>query len=89
MAEYKPTFGEVFSAWLQNYTHWGYTDLDVIYGALPRFVQRSELTDFDLFSYSFGDAEAVYLRGQWTVHRNGPTVNGAPRAAADTRAARR
>jgi len=26
-------------------------------------------------SYSFGDTEAIYLRGQWTVHQNLPNVN--------------
>lgn len=44
-------------------------------GNLPRFVTRSELTDHHIVTYSFGDQEALYLRGQWTVHQNLPNVN--------------
>ena len=59
-----------------NYTHWGYSDLDIVLGQLPRFIERSELTDYHIVTYSFGDQEAVYLRGQWTVHKNVAAVNG-------------
>lgn len=75
VAEYKPAYGHIFSRWLGNYTHWGYTDFDTIVGQLPRFIERSELTEHHIVTYSFGDTEAVYLRGQWTVHRNTPGVN--------------
>ena len=37
---------------------------------LARFVERSELRDHQIVTYSFGDTEAVYLRGQWTMHQN-------------------
>jgi len=75
VAEYKPAFGTIFAEQLANYTHWGYSDLDVILGHLPRFVERSELVDYHIVTYSFGDADAIYLRGQWTVHRNLAQVN--------------
>jgi hypothetical protein len=74
VAEYKPAYGEIFSQWLGNYTHWGYTDFDTIVGQLPRFIERSELTEHHIVTYSFGDTDAVYLRGQWTVHRNSAGV---------------
>ena len=45
VAEYKPAFGSVFAQYLANYTHWGYSDLDVVLGDLSRFVSRSELRD--------------------------------------------
>ena len=75
VAEYKPTFGSVFSKYLKGYTHWGYCDLDMVIGNLPLFIERSELEDNDIVTYSFGDQEAFYLRGQWTVHRNEPRVS--------------
>jgi len=53
----------------------GFTDFDTILGQLPRFIERPELTQHDIVTYSFGDTEAVYLRGQWTMHRNVPAVN--------------
>ena len=31
--------------------------------------------DHHIVTYSFGDTEAVYLRGQWTMHQNMPMVN--------------
>ena len=75
VAEYKPAFGAVFAQYLVNYTHWGYSDLDVVLGQLPRFIERAELMDHHIITYSFGDMEAVYLRGQWTMHQNMPMVN--------------
>jgi len=75
VAEYKPAFGTIFEGLLTNYTHWGYADLDIILGHLPRFLERSELLEHHILTYSFGDSDALYLRGQWTLHQNLPNVN--------------
>uniref|UniRef100_A0A7S0LDC4 Phospholipase B-like n=1 Tax=Coccolithus braarudii TaxID=221442 RepID=A0A7S0LDC4_9EUKA len=75
VAEYKPAYGSIFSEWFVNYTHWGYSDMDVVLGQLARFIERSELRDHQIVTYSFGDTEAVYLRGQWTMHQNVQKVN--------------
>ena len=75
IAEYKPTFGTVFEDFLGDYSHWGYADLDMVLGNLPLFMERAELESEDIVTYSFGDMEALYLRGQWTVHRNRPAIN--------------
>lgn len=66
---------QVFEAYLGNYSHWGYSDFDIVCGQLPRFIEWSELVDFHVVTYSFGDNEAIYLRGQWTVHANSKFVN--------------
>jgi len=71
----QPAFGSIFSNYLKHYTHWGYCDLDMLIGNLPMFIERSELSDFDIVTYTFGDQEAVYLRGQWTLHRNAIAVS--------------
>jgi hypothetical protein len=42
----------------------------MVLGNLPLFLERDELFDNDVVSYTFGDQEALYLRGQWTLHRN-------------------
>ena len=52
-----------------------YCDLDMVVGNLPLFVSRAELEQHDIVTYSYGDQEALYLRGQWTVHRNADEVN--------------
>ena len=75
IAEYKPTFGTVFEDFLGDYSHWGYADLDMVMGNLMLFMERAELESEDVVTYAFGDMDALYLRGQWTVHRNRPNVN--------------
>ena len=35
-------------------------------------MEAEELTNYDIVSYGFDDLEGLYLRGQWTVHRNDP-----------------
>jgi len=75
IAEYKPAFGALFDSYLSSYSHWGYCDLDMILGNLPFFIDHDELELQDVVTYSYGDAAAVYLRGQWTVHRNRADVN--------------
>ena len=75
VAEYKPAFGSVFGDFIAGYTHWGYCDVDVVFGNVPHFFEYSELAAHDIFSWGYGDQEALYLRGQWTVHRNADEVN--------------
>ena len=43
-------------------------------GNLPFFVEAEELSSYDIVSYGFDDLDALYLRGQWTVHRNDAQV---------------
>ena len=44
-------------------------------GNIPLFTERQELEQNDIVSYSFGDQGALYLRGQWTFHRNTASVS--------------
>mmetsp|Transcript_12056 Transcript_12056/g.34709 ORF Transcript_12056/g.34709 Transcript_12056/m.34709 type:complete len:755 (-) Transcript_12056:286-2550(-) len=75
VAEYKPAFGAIFEQYLTDYTHWGYCDLDIVIGNLPLFIEDAELAGQDIVTYSFGDMDALYLRGQWTMHRNLPEIS--------------
>ena len=50
-------------------------DLDMILGNVLLFLERAELEEHDILTYAFGDMNALYLRGQWTVHRNRPEIN--------------
>ena len=52
-----------------------YCDLDMVIGNVLLFLERDELQSHDIFTYAFGDMNALYLRGQWTVHKNRPEVN--------------
>ena len=75
LVEYKPATGHIFADYLTEYSHWGYSDLDIIWGDLPRWVSKEELTDWDIVTYGFGDQDRVYLRGQFTFHKNNDKIN--------------
>jgi len=72
MVEFKPALGHIFRQYLEGYTHWGYSDLDIMFGDLERWITLDELIDYDIVTYGFGDQHRVYLRGQFTIHRNDP-----------------
>ncbi|KAL3924952.1 MAG: hypothetical protein SGILL_000725 [Bacillariaceae sp.] len=70
MVEFKPALGHIFQEYLDGYTHWGYSDLDIVFGDLARWISQDELDEFDIVTYGFGDQERIYLRGQFTFHKN-------------------
>ena len=55
LVEYKPAYGHIFADYLKPYTHWGYGDLDMVFGDIPSWVSDSELDDWDIVTYSHGD----------------------------------
>jgi hypothetical protein len=59
MVEFKPALGHVFKHYLEGYTHWGYSDLDIMFGDLERWITPDELTEFDIVTYGFGDQHRV------------------------------
>ena len=75
LVEFKPALGHIFSEFLEGYSHWGYSDLDILFGDLPRWITQDELEDFDIVTYGFGDQDKVYVRGQFTFHKNEKRVN--------------
>jgi hypothetical protein len=72
LVEYKPAFGHIFADYLKEYSHWGYSDIDVVFGDMSRWIDHDEWTDYDIVTYGFGDQDKLYLRGQFTFHRNDP-----------------
>jgi hypothetical protein len=75
LVEFKPALGHVFAEFLEGYSHWGYSDLDILFGDMERWITPDELTDFDIVTYGFGDQDRIYLRGQFTFHKNDAKVN--------------
>lgn len=75
LVEFKPALGYIFADHLEGYSHWAYADVDMLFGDLGRWIEPGELTDFDIVTYGFGDQERVYLRGQFTFHRNTPEIS--------------
>jgi hypothetical protein len=84
-ADYKPLYGDLFldllggsdggvgavGAW--KYSHWAWTDLDVLYGDLSRFLNLDPRASIDIQSMYFVEPEMwkpPTLSGQMTVLRN-------------------
>lgn len=72
LVEYKPAFGHIFAEYLTQYSHWGYSDIDVVFGDMTRWIDTDEWDEYDIVTYGFGDQDKLYLRGQFTFHKNDP-----------------
>lgn len=77
LVEFKPALGHIFKDYLpeETYSHWGYSDFDIAFGDLPRWITMDELEQYDIVTYGYGDQNRVYLRGQFTFHRNSEKIN--------------
>ena len=76
LVEIKPAMGHIFHHIISEYSHWGYSDLDIMFGDLPRWIDREvEMRQNDIVTYSFGDQDRLYLRGQLTFMKNSDKVN--------------
>ena len=76
LVEIKPAMGHVFQNFIGDYSHWGYSDLDIMFGDLPRWIDRDEeMQKHDIVTYSFGDQDRLYLRGQLTFMKNIEKIN--------------
>lgn len=68
LVEIKPLFGDLFSSYIGSYSHWSYTDPDIIWGNLPAWISKDDLEEFDILSIGKNwDAARLYLRGQVSI----------------------
>jgi hypothetical protein len=74
MVEYKGALGHIYqdSIPASKYSHWAYSDFDMLYGDLHRHISKDEWEDFDITTYGYGDQDRLFVRGQFTMHRNDP-----------------
>ena len=75
IVELKPCLGILFADYLKEFTHWGYADIDQLFGNLTDTIPLSALQNNDIYTTHFGDNFRLYARGQMTVHKNNPHVN--------------
>ena len=50
LCDFKPAFGQIFSDYLTNCDFWGYCDMDLIFGAIDKFVLPEYLEQFDIIT---------------------------------------
>ena len=62
----KPIYGALFEEELATFSHWGWTDLDMIWGNLSSFLGPL-LPVYDVISAPDGQRPALYLSGQLTI----------------------
>lgn len=65
ISDYKPLYGEVFADKLIEFDYWGYSDIDVVYGNLMKFIQTGIEQNFD----------KIGAWGHLTLIRNCTSVN--------------
>ena len=76
MVEYKAALGHIYEQYIptSKYSHWAYSDFDILFGDLERHISKDEWEDFDITTYGYGDQDRLFVRGQFTMHRNDPDV---------------
>ena len=76
LVEIKPMTGEMFKEWLKPYSHWTYSDPDILWGDLKGWVSVDDLQRYDIVSFGKNmDAGRLFLRGQFSMHKNIDKVN--------------
>lgn len=65
LVEVKPMLGDLFQNYISSYSHWGYTDPDILWGNMTEWIEPNDFEDFDVLSFAkHWDASRLYLRGQ-------------------------
>ena len=65
LCDFKPTYGFLFNEYINNFTHWGYCDLDMIFGDLSKFITKEYLGEYDKIS----------VLGHLSILKNKPEIN--------------
>ena len=70
LCDFKPAFGKIFEDYLTNCHFWGYTDIDLVFGNIRKFITEDLFNQYDVIT-----AKKEYLVGHFTLYRNNPTIN--------------
>jgi hypothetical protein len=71
LVEVKPMIGELLRSHLSAYSHWSYSDPDIVWGNLTDWIDTTELSKYDILTIGkHFDSGRLFLRGQLTIHKN-------------------
>lgn len=65
LCDLKPIYGHIFREYLENYSFWGYTDLDLVYGNVADFISPDVFYRSDVIT-----ASEKIVAGHFTLLRN-------------------
>lgn len=65
LCDFRPLYGWLLQEYLTKYTHWGYCDLDLLFGKLGNFITPEYLEQYDKIS----------VLGHLSILRNDPEIN--------------
>lgn len=65
LCDLKPAYGHIFSEYLEDYSYWGYTDLDLVYGDIADFVGPAVFSSSDVIT-----ASEKIIVGHFALFRN-------------------
>lgn len=65
LCDFKPLYGKLFEKYLKGHDFWGFTDLDVIYGNIRKFIKNDMLQCYDVITSC-----KYYCTGHFTIMRN-------------------
>ena len=66
----KPAYGKIFQEYISEYDFWGFTDLDIIWGNIRKFINNEILTSNDIIS-----SRKNAISGHFTIIRNDEYFN--------------
>ena len=65
LVEIKPMLGFIFESYLSSYSHWSYSDPDIVWGNLGDWIDIQDLLDYEIVTVAKNmDAARLFLRGQ-------------------------
>jgi len=70
LCDLKPMYGLIYEDYLRHYSHWGYCDIDIIFGNLAKCITSDLLHKYDIVS-----SHSQYMSGAFSIYRNTPEVS--------------
>lgn len=65
LCDFKPLYGFLFSEYLKDFSHWGYCDIDLLFGDLKKYFDENSLLEF----------QKINILGHMSVYKNTESVN--------------
>ena len=65
LCDYKIAYGYIFKEIVDGYDYWGFSDFDIIYGELNKFIKDTELVNYDRFG----------VDGHFSLLKNSTEIN--------------